>query len=64
MQIQPTRIIANFPPALIAMLDEYRRAQVVIPSRAAVLRQAVHMLATHGTSTTKLRGKTRRRSKS
>jgi hypothetical protein len=65
MQLQPIRVVANFEPALLAALDEYRRSLPVIPSRAAVLRQAVRALASNGTSTTKPRGKARKaRSKS
>jgi hypothetical protein len=46
MQLQPIRVVANFEPALLAALDEYRRSLPVIPSRAAVLRQAVRVFAT------------------
>jgi hypothetical protein len=59
MQLQPIRVVANFPQSLVNVLDEYRRSLPVIPSRAAVLRQAVRALATQPTSTTKPRSKAR-----
>jgi hypothetical protein len=65
MQLQPTRVVANFEPALLDVLDAYRRAQAVIPSRAAVLRAAVRALATqptnHKTPRTKAPHKTQTR---
>jgi hypothetical protein len=61
MQLQPTRVVANFEPALLDVLDEYRRAQRVIPSRAAVIREAVRLFAMQPTtSNRKPRGKARK----
>jgi hypothetical protein len=56
MNLQPVRVVANFEPALLDLLDAFRRSQRVIPSRAAVIREAVRALASNGTSTTKPRG--------
>jgi hypothetical protein len=65
MQLQPIRVVANFEPALLDVLDAYRRSQPVIPSRAETIRQAVRALASNGTSITKPRAKARKaRSKS
>jgi metal-responsive CopG/Arc/MetJ family transcriptional regulator len=58
MQLQPTRISINFEPALIAVLDAYRREVDGLPSRAEAIRRAVRALATQPTtSTRKPRGK-------
>ncbi len=54
---QPIRVVANFEPALLDVLDEYRRSQRVIPSRAAVIREAVRLFATQPASTHKPRGR-------
>jgi hypothetical protein len=61
MLLQPIRVVAHFEPALLDMLDAFRRAQAVIPSRAETIRQAVRALASNGTSTTKPRGKAPRK---
>jgi hypothetical protein len=60
MQLQPVRVVANFEPAMLDMLDAFRRAQAVIPSRAETIRQAVRALATQPTSIRKSRGKGRK----
>jgi hypothetical protein len=59
MHLEPVRVVANFEPALLDVLDEYRRSLPVIPSRAAVLREAVRALA-NGASAEKSRGKSRK----
>jgi metal-responsive CopG/Arc/MetJ family transcriptional regulator len=37
--VQAVRISTQFPPALLAGLDAYRRGQEEIPSRAEAIRQ-------------------------
>jgi metal-responsive CopG/Arc/MetJ family transcriptional regulator len=45
MHAEPLRVSVSIPPPLLAVLDAYRRAAPGLPSRAAVIREAVRALA-------------------
>jgi metal-responsive CopG/Arc/MetJ family transcriptional regulator len=59
--VEPVRVQVLFDPALIAVLDAYRRDADGLPSRSEVIREAVRALASRPTSTRRSRGKASRK---
>jgi len=60
---EPIRVQVLFDPALIAVLDAYRREAAGIPSGSEVIREAVRAFASKPASTGKSRGNTSRKSR-
>ena len=60
---EPIRVQVLFDPALIAVLDAYRREAAGIPSGSEVIREAVRPFASKPASTGKSRGNTSRKSR-